>query len=573
MPDHSERHDGHSRSPSAAAPSPPPSATATASSSSSSSLPPPPAAPVRRPRRGSRFSPVWIIPLVALALGLWLVYRYYAAKGPEITVRFETAEGIIAGKTPILCRSVGVGTVSDVKLTDDLQGVIVTLDMTRDATRLLEDDTQIWVVRARYSSAGISGLNTIVSGNYLELQPGVSKKPRRHFVGLENPPVTPPGVPGLRFRLIAQQAGGLGPGAGIVYKGISVGKIETRTFHPESGEVEFSAFIEGDYARLIDERTRFYNYGGIDLKVGAEGVSLRSGTLESILAGGVTFTDPEAKRLRSRPIPDGTAFTLYGSYDDTRKPDFNPYLPYLLLFTGSVRGLSIDAPVEFRGIRVGSVEGISFRYLPDDPGRRVPVYIKIDPNILVDVPNGDATNARELIAQSVEKGLRASLKTGSLITGQLFVDLDFQKDAPPAEVASIGGYETIPTVAGGLGELQEKLTALLDKFKALPLEKTVDNLNDTLAAARGAVANLDRFLGSKETQALPGDLRKNLAELQRTLSGYNDKSAFYQDLSGTLQQLTETLRSLKTLTGTLERSPNSIIFGKPGNVPPPRGSR
>ena len=288
----------------------------------------------------------------------------------------------------------------------------------------------------------------------------------------------------------------------------------------------------------------------------------------------MTFTDQSDRRPRTRPIKDGTTYILYNSYDEATKTEIQPTVPYLLLFTGSVRGLNQDAPVEFRGIRVGTVQGISFKYLPDDPEHRVPVLIKIDPGPLVDLPeNGDPAGVQALLAQSVEKGLRASLKTGSYLTGQLFVDLDFQKDAPPASIAQLGGYDVLPTTSGGLSELTDKVAALLDKFKALPLEQTVDNANGALASVKDAAANLNKFLGSKETQALPGELRKDLAQLQKTLGGYNDQSTFYGDLSGTLRQLTDTLRSLRELTGTLERSPNSIIFGKPGGVAPPKGTR
>ena len=328
-------------------------------------LSPPPESPVSRPRRG-RFSPVWIIPLVALGLGLWLVLRYYSAKGPEITVTFETAEGIIAGKTPVLCRSVNVGTVVAVRLGEDLKHVVITLDMVRDATRLLLDDAQMFVVRARFSSAGVTGLNTIVSGNYLELLPGTHGAARRQFIGLENPPVTPPGVPGLRFRLVAEQAGGLGPGASIIFKGINVGKIESRTFHPDTGEVEFDAFMDREYAGLVSQRTRFYNYGGVDLKIGAEGVRLRSGTLESLLTGGVTFTDPSLNGPNAQPVRNGATFTLFASFDDATRTEISPTVPYLLLFTGSVRGLSQDAPGRVprhpRGHRPG-------RFLQVFPGR------------------------------------------------------------------------------------------------------------------------------------------------------------------------------------------------------------
>jgi paraquat-inducible protein B len=404
--------------------------------------------------------------------------------------------------------------------------------MNRNAAGLLAEDSQIWVVRARYSAAGISGLNTLVSGNYLGLQPGVSKNRRQDFIGLENPPPTPPGIPGLRFKLIAKAAGGLGPGASIIYKGISVGLLETRVFHPETGEVEFNAFIEEDYARLVDERTLFYSAGGLDLKVGAEGVQLGGGTLASILSASVTFTEPAEKQLRPNPLPDGQAFVLYASFDEAHKPKFNPTLPYLLLFAGSVRGLSSEASVEFRGIRVGSVVGASFKYLPGDVEHRVPVLIKIDPDLLLDQTDSktNTSTAQALIAQSVEKGLRASLKSGSLLTGQLFVDLDFQKDATPATVASLGSYEVLPTIpAAGLDELQEKIGALLDKFKALPLEKTVSNANDALAAVKDTAANLDKLTGPDSS------LNKTLQNTEKVTAQLSRN----KDISGELHTLKE----------------------------------
>jgi paraquat-inducible protein B len=502
---------------------------------------PPPEAPVSRPPRRGRFSPVWIIPVVSALLGLWLVWRHYAAEGPQITVRFETAEGIIAGKTPVLCRSVPVGTVTKIDLTEDLKGVMITVDMDRDAARLLAEDSQIWIVRARYSSAGISGLNTLVSGNYLELQPGVLKDRSLHFIGLENPPATPPGVPGLRFKLIAEQAGGLGPGTSIVYKGITVGKLDTRVFNPESGQVEFDAFIDANYARLVDVRTHFYNSGGLDLKVGADGVQVR-GTLESLLATNVSFTEPTENHLRPNPLPDGQTFALYNGFDEARKADFNPTLPYLLLFTASVRGLSPEAPVDFRGIPVGTVVGASFKYLPGDPEHRVPVLIKIDPNLLLDQPGTNNSTAQTLIAENVEKGLRASLKSGSLLTGQLFVELDFQKDAPPAAVASMGGYNVLPTIPSpGLDELEDKAGALLDKFTALPVEKTVDDANSALIAVKDAAANLDKLTGPDS----PLDKTlKNSEKLTAELSGN-------KDIGTTLHNLRVTSEQLKSIVGEL----------------------
>lgn len=498
---------------------------------SSSPLRPPPVAPIQKPT--SRFSPVWIIPIVAALLSLWLVWKHYSAQGPEVTVRFDTAEGILAGKTPVVCRNVNIGLVEGVRLTKDLKAVIVTLQMTSEATDLLRKDTQIWVVRPRLGGAGgFSGLSTVVSGSYIELAPGASQEPRRDFVGTEQPPATPKGVPGLHITLVAEEAGGIGPGSPILYKGLSAGQIEKRTFHPETGQVEFTAFIQAEFAKLVRPQTKFWNVSGLDVEVGANGLHVRTGTLESILTSGITFSELQSQ-APAQTVADGATFKLYDSFDDTKKFVMKTSLPYLLLFTETVRGLSPEAPVEFRGIRIGTVEGISFRYMPNDPERRAPVLIKIDPSLVTDLPPNDPIAAQNFIAQNVEKGLRATLKTGSLLTGQLFVDLDFQKKPEPATVADIDEYKVLPTVpSGGLGQLQEKAAAFMDKLQALELEKTVQSANESLAA------------------------------IKKAAGGFSEESPVYKKLTGTLRELDETLRSVRALANTLEEKPNSIIFGK-----------
>lgn len=500
--------------------------------------------PIVRPAR--RLSPIWIIPIVAALLGAWLAWKYYAARGPAITVRFETADGIVAGKTPVLCRSVTVGTVENVSLTSDLKGVVVTMQMTSEATRLLTADTQIWVVRPRYGAGGISGLSTLVSGSYIELAPGVSNAARWDFVGLEQPPVTPKGVPGLHVTLFTDEAGGIAPGTAITYKGLSAGRIETRIFHPENGKVEFGAFISAEFAPLVRANTKFWNVSGLDVQVGANGLQLRTGTLESLLMGGITFGQPTGAAASAPPATDGATFALYESLEDTKKFAMRSSLPYLLLFTGGVRGLSDDAPVEFRGVRIGTVNGVSFRYLPNDPERRVPVLIQIDPTFITNLPSENTEAAENFIADAVRNGLRASLKTGNLLTGQLYVDLDFQKDAPSATVAELEGYRIIPTISGGLGELQDKATAVLDKLAALPLDETVRNASAALEAVKTMTDNLSK-----------------------TADGFSADSPVYKQLTTTLRELDETLRSVRALADTLEQKPNSIIFGKGRSTPTP----
>ncbi|HSH37182.1 MAG TPA: MlaD family protein, partial [Chthoniobacterales bacterium] len=474
---------------------------------------------------------------------------------PVITVTFETADGIAGGKTPVLCRSVNVGTVENVTLTNDLKGVVVTMQMTNEATRLLTQDTQIWVVRPRYGAGGISGLSTLVSGSYIELAPGVSETPRREFVGLEQPPVTPQGVPGLHVTLITDVAGGIAPGTAITYKGLNAGRIENRIFHPENGKVEFLAFISAEFAPLVRANTKFWNASGLDVQVGANGLQVRTGTLESLLMGGITFGQAPGSPS-GPPAPDGATFALYESLEATTRFSMRTSVPYLLLFSGSARGLNEGAPVEFRGVRVGTVNGVSFRYLPNDPERRVPVLIQVDPSFITNIPTDNTEAAENFVADAVRNGLRASLKTGNLLTGQMYVDLDFQKDVPPATVAEIEGYRLIPTTSGGLGELQDKATALLDKLAALPLDDTV----------RNATAALESVKSMSES-------------LSKTAAGFNAESPVYRQLTSTMRELDDTLRSVRALSDTLEQKPNALIFGKgkatptPSPAPPRRGRR
>lgn len=500
-------------------------------------------------QRNRSFSPIWIIPIVAALLGAWLAFKYYSTQGPDITVRFETAEGIVEGKTPVLCKSVNIGTVTKVRLTKDLRGVLVTMQMTSEATDLLTKDAQIWVVRPRYGGAsGISGLSTIVSGSYIELEPGLSEEKGDEFVGLENPPVTPKAVPGLHITLFTDEAGSIGPGAPILYKGLDAGKIETRIFHSENGKVEFGAFIYKQFASLVRKNTKFWNASGIDVSLGADGLQLHTGSLETLLLGGITF-DQLPGASAAPAVADGATFMLYDNLADTKKFEMQSSLPYLLLFTDSVRGLSDDAPVDFRGVRIGTVIGVSFKYLPNDPERRVPVLMQIDPGLITNLPSESTEPAEKFISDAVQNGLRASLKTGNYLTGQMYVDLDFQKDAPSASVTEIAGYRVLPVGGSSLSGMLDKASALLDKLQALPLEATIKEATETLATIRSTVAGLDK-----------------------TVNGYGENGPLYQKLNETLQQLDDTLRSIRELSDTIERKPNSLIFGKPGKVAPPRGS-
>lgn len=557
-----------------------------------SSLPPVPEAPTPAIRSAQRWNIVWVVPVVALLLGAWLLYRNFAAQGPEASVTFDTADGIYAGKTEVRCRSVKVGVVKDVKLTDDLKSVVTHLEFDPDAERLLRDGTRLWVVKPRLTATEFSGVGTLITGAYIELDPGPNEGERKTaFEGLETPPATNSGVPGLRLLLTADEAGSLTIGAPVYYRGFEVGRLEGRELDKEGLKVTYNAFIREEYSTLVTENTRFWNTSGIDISAGADGFKLRTPSFQAMVSGGVSFgvTVGDAPGKAAR---DGANFTLFHDQDAAERSTFNPTLKFLLLFDQTVRGLDEKAPVEFRGITIGRVADISFDLVPAARDTRIPVLIEIDPALMRPETAREMTAPdSDFLKEAVAKGLRASLKTGSLITGALFVDLDYYVDAMPAELGKAGEFITVPTVSSGFAQLEAKLTAILDKIQSLDVEKTVANINaaaeeakTTIAESRTTLKEIEataaaarKTLEDPEFRGLPADLRKSVDAFEKSVASIGPDGVIQGDLQRTLDELRAALRAIKSVSTTVDDRPNSLLFGKDssGNPTPkaPRGGR
>jgi len=517
-------------------------------------------------KRSRRWSTVWIVPAVALALGIWLVWEHYRELGPLAYIRFETAESVVSGKTEVRCRSVLVGLVEKVDLSTDLQSVIVAVRMQPESKSLLREGSRFWVVKPRVTASDISGLNTIISGSYIDLDPGDGREDVHHFDGLEVPPVTKSSVPGLRLVLEAETAGSLAIGSPIYYKGFEVGRVEQRTFDIRKRRTLFDIFIRKEYAELVHEGTAFWNSSGIDISTGADGLRVRTPSFQAMLSGGASFGVPPGSQV-GKEVGDGTVFQLYPNEEATRHISFNPERKFLLFFDQTVRGLNTDAPVEFRGIPLGRVVDISFDYAPVGE-KRVPVLIEIDPALLRNSAQ-KATNETVDFKDAVAKGLRAKLGTASLLTGALFVDIDFVPDAPPAEIIKSGDYEVFPTHSSGLVQLEAKVNAILTKIEALPLEDTLSKFGNTadeitaiVTEARATVQKIDQLLAREETQNLTAEMDATLKEVRRSVTSLGPSGSLQGDLNRTLDELRAALRSFKTLTNTIDDKPNSLIFGR-----------
>jgi paraquat-inducible protein B len=557
---------------------------------STASTPPQTAKP--KIQRSTRWNRVWVVPIVALLLGAWLVYKNFASHGEMARVRFQTADGLAAGKTEVRCRSVRVGLVKKIQLAEDLQSVLVFIEFDPNESRLLRRGSRFWVVRPRLSPTEISGVGTLITGAYIEMDPGPENAERHTlFRGRETPPATSRNVDGLRLQLTSREAGSIIINSPVFYRGFEVGRIEDRKLSEDGNEVRFSAFIEQDYAKLVTENTRFWNVSGLQVSAGAGGIKLRTPSVQAIVSGGVSFGTPPPLKP-STPVANGTSFHLFDDEEAAEQSTFNPSFRFLLLFDQSVRGLDVGAPVEFRGLTVGRVSEVSINLIAESEDPRIPVMIEIDPSMMrSSIAQELGKPDSEFLQNAAKRGLRAALKTANLITGSMYVDLDYYPNLPQADVGTFAEFTTLPTTTAGLVHLEGKLTALLDKLQAVPLDTIVADLSaaaaeakTTLASSRGALAEIEdaaasarRALDNPELNQLPADLRTTLDELRKSLTSVGPEGPVQGDLLRTLEELRASLRSLKGLTTTIDEKPNSLLFGRDssGNPTPkaPRSSR
>jgi paraquat-inducible protein B len=520
---------------------------------------------------GRRFNPIWVVPLVAVVIGLYMVVHTRLTEGPEISINFSTAEGLEAGKTKLRYRDVDIGVVESVGLSKSMEDVIVTAKLDRSASGMLREDTRFWVVRARIGAGAVSGLGTLLSGAYIQLDPGNGKPGQRTFTGLENPPLTPADAPGVRVVLYSEDAGSVSSGDAVVYHGFKVGRIESVTFDSKTRQVRYDAFIDAPYNDLVTSSTRFWNVSGIAINATAAGINVITGSLDTILLGGVAFDNlpglPPGDKSQS-----GAIYKLNASYAELEEDPFQYRAYFITRFTQSLRGLEPGAPVEYRGIQIGRVQRVLMKELALGQnvvsGSAIPVLIYLEPGRL---GVGDSPELVEFMQKTVDtglkNGLRASLQTGNLLTGKLYVSLDFYSDVEPVPAEEFDGYVVIPSIPSGLGRIEQQVASLLDKFNALPLEDTVGNANTALAALDGTLLELSATMNSLQgvldqdsTRSLTGELNATLVELRKALAGLSPDSAVGDSINSSLYELNRTLRNIEELTRTLSDQPNALLF-------------
>ena len=541
------------------------------------------------PKRRGRISVIWIVPIFAALVAIGIAIQRILSEGPTITIIFKVAEGIEAGKTFVKYKDVNIGQVTAVRLSPDYSKVEVTAKIDKSAAGLMVEDAKFWVVEPRVTLSGISGLGTLLSGNYIAFEIGKSDKQQRKFTGIEVPPVITRGQPGRQFVLKTENLGSLGIGSPIYYRRLQAGQVIAYELARDGKGLEIKVFVNAPYDQYVNPSTRFWNASGLDVSIGAGGLEVRTESLVALLAGGIAFDIPPFA-VQSDPAAPDTTFTLYGDKTTAMKQPESVSARYVLYFNETLRGLSVGAPVTLLGLTAGEVVDVGFDIDPAVSKIRGRVEIISYPHRLTARLRSKEAAIGKLLEQSVQqrhafmqrlveqRGLRAQLRSGSLLTGQLFVALDYFPDAPKAKIDWSRDPVELPVMPSEITDLEQKVSGILAKLDKLPYEAIGADLTKALVSLDQTLKSADKAVNRIDADVTPG-LKTTVEELRRTIAAADGvlkstdatlvgkDAPGQQELRDALQEITRAARSLRILTDFLERQPDALIRGKTESNP------
>ena len=552
----------------------------------------PPTAVVRsRTDRRRRLSLIWAIPIVTALVAAWLAWTTLSQRGPLVSITFESAEGLQVNQSHVRHKDVDMGTVTKIALSPDLQHAVVTVRMNREAEPLLTDKAQFWVVKPRFFAGAISGLETLLSGSFIELLPSPGGgKPQTEFTGLEDPPVLQSDVPGHTFLLHAARIGSLSLGSPVSFRDLTVGEVLGWDIEEMAQSVTIHTFVRAPFDRYVHDDSRFWNASGVSVELGANGVHLQIESLKALVLGGIAFETPN-QGVGSPVSDENHEFSLYTTKDDADAASFTHTVPMQADFRGSVSGLDTGAPVTFHGIKIGQVTSVGLQFDPRLDDVVVPVRFVVEPDRIDQLALPVNNDLDKVMQDLVARGMRVQLGTASLITGGRPLMLGIFPGAPPAPLAKHHDTYIMPVMEDGSGDLAGSASALIARLNAVPFEQIGNNLNQALAGVNGlandpqlkqAIATLQATLAS--TQALMANLNRGVDPLLARMpsiaasledavkradhlvgsaeTGYGANSQFNREVARLLVQLSDTARSVRVLADLLSRHPEALIRGR-----------
>jgi paraquat-inducible protein B len=507
---------------------------------------------------------IWLIPLVAALIGGLLAARAILERGPTITISFKSAEGLEAGKTKLKYKDVDVGLVKSIALSRNLSHVLVSAELAKDFASHLVEDTRFWIVRPRFSGGTLSGLNTLFSGPYIGVDAGHSRKAREEFTGLDRPPVIALDVPGREYSVRAEDAGSIEAGVPVFFRQLPVGQVSGYDLDPDGKSIAIRVFVNEPYTRYVNTNTRFWNASGIKLRVDSTGVKLDTQSLISVLIGGIAFDNPATGEANpGGPASPGTKFVLYPDRELAMRNPETEVLKFTMVFEESARGLAIGAPVDFNGIVVGEVDAVDLDIDPKTGRFITPVEVSIYPERVrmrsrQRIAPKSGAEHRATIDALVVQGLRAQLRSANLLTGQLYIALDYFPARPGGRIRWDKTPPEVPTAKGNIQEIQVALASVASKLDRLPLDQIGTGLKTTLTSANALLSRLDAEV-APEAQGVLSAAHKALGSANRLLS---PDQALQQDARNTMQEVARAAAAVRVLADYLERHPEAIIRGK-----------
>jgi len=515
--------------------------------------------------RKSRWSVqwIWLVPLIAALIGGWLMITSILNEGPVISIVFKSAEGLEAGKTKLKYKDVEIGQVTEVTLSADLKQVIATAELTKDFKAHLVRDTAFWLVTPRISGGNVSGLSTVLSGAFIGVAVGKSDQAQRSFNAMDVPPVIQVDTPGREFVLRSNDLGSLSPGSPIFFRRVQVGQVVAFDLDKDGLGLTMRIFINAPYDAFVTENTRFWNAGGIDIKLSASGIEMETQSLASILLGGIAFETP-ADSIESAAAPPETVFELFSGRTAALHNPERDVLKMVVLFNESLKGLVPGSPVDFQGITLGEVSDIWVEMDPAKHAIWMPVEIRLYPERLkLRARDKNRTKLsdearRQLLDGLVANGLRAQMRSGNLLTGQLYVALDFFPSADKASINWASEVPELPTVPGRMEEIQASLKSIAGRLEKLPIEQIGSDLRQTLQAASGLLNRLNTQVTPQITAALI-EARQAVSSAQGLVAA---NKPLLEDSHEAIRELAKTAKTLRSLADYLERHPEALIRGK-----------
>ncbi|MDQ7046396.1 MAG: MlaD family protein [Sulfurovum sp.] len=526
---------------------------------------------------------IWIVPIIALTIAGWLAYQHFAERGPEIRIIFPKNEGLVAGQSVVKFRNVPVGKVTKIYVEEEIEGVIVVVRMNTKASRpYMTELAKFWIVKPEVGISGISGLDTLISGTYINIHSKSGGKTiKENFMGLTQ--AYRDSMQGEYFHLLSENAENVAVGMPIYYKNIKVGQVEHVYLALDDTRIEIIIFIDKQYASYVHDSSKFWTKSMINVDLSKGNLDINIAPLNFMLQGGIVFSSLE--KGKRNPVSKGRIFPLYESKTQARNirvgSSNRSMQKFMLLTQDTIANLRINAPVRFDGFDIGRVEDIALSYNKKSHKMLGQVLVEIDTSVFEDKDESNSSGVSNLY-EAVEEGLRAKIAALDPITGMLFIDLTFKHQEGNANIIQGNKYAQLPMVGQSSDGIMNSMTQILDKLNNLPLEallasvqkvveetsKPIQNANVLLDDLRTTVKNINKFTSKKSFEVLPDELNKALREMTKTLKntskvvkGYDSDSLVKQQLAQTLKVLTKTSQEMQVFLKMLNRKPNSLIFG------------